>query len=105
MTARKTAFAQRVFAAVSRIPKGKTATYSQIAKAAGSPKAARAVGNILARNPHPIKVPCHRIIRADGSVRGYLGKKDSVRKTRLLEKEGVKIRNEKVEKKYFHWPN
>jgi methylated-DNA-[protein]-cysteine S-methyltransferase len=95
-TDRETGFSKKVFAAVSRIPKGNTATYSQVAKAAGSPKAARAVGNILARNPHPIKVPCHRVIRADGSVGGYLGQANYKEKVRLLESESVEIIDGKV---------
>jgi len=98
MAARKTTFAQRVFAAVSKIPKGKVSTYAAVAKAIGKPKAARAVGNALRNNPHPITVPCHRVVRSDCRVGGYFGKKDSVRKTRLLKKEGGKIREGKVGK-------
>jgi methylated-DNA-[protein]-cysteine S-methyltransferase len=98
---KKTGFQSKVFAAVSKIPKGKTTTYARVAKAAGSPNAARAVGNVLAANTNPIKTPCHRVVCSDGRIGGYLGKKDSVRKIRLLKKEGVKIRKGKVEKKHF----
>lgn len=96
MTAMKNAFKERVFAVVSKIPKGKTATYAQVARAAGSPKAARAVGNILARNPHPIRIPCHRVVRADGTAGGYLGKKGSQKKRALLESEGVTFKNNRT---------
>jgi len=89
-------FSQRVFAAVCKIPKGKVSTYGQIAKAIGKPGTARAVGNALRNNPHPIKVPCHRVVRSDGNVGGYCGKKDSARKVRLLKAEGVLIKNGKV---------
>ncbi|MFA5247160.1 MAG: MGMT family protein [Candidatus Micrarchaeia archaeon] len=96
-----TGFSTKVFEAVSKIPKGKTATYKQVAAAAGSPKAARAVGNILSKNPNPIIVPCHRVIRSDRSLGGYLGEDKSQKKVELLKKEGVKIKDGKVEKSHF----
>ncbi len=68
-------------------------TYSDIAKSLGS-KAYRAVGNAMANNPHPISVPCHRIIRSDGSLGGYaLGIN---KKIQLLKKEGILIKDNKV---------
>jgi len=99
--AKNISFKQKVFAAVSKIPKGKVSTYSQVAKAAGSPKAARAVGNILSKNPNPIIVPCHRVIRSDGRIGGYLGKADGSKKSQLLEAEGVKIKDGKVDASHF----
>jgi len=95
-------FSQSVFAAVCKIPKGKVSTYGQIAKAIGKPKAARAVGNVLRNNPHPITVPCHRVVRSDGSVGGYCGRKDSAKKVRLLKAEGVRIKDGKVDRMCFH---
>lgn len=73
----KTAFKQKVIQVVSKIPSGKTMTYGEVAQSAGSPKAARAVGNIL--NLHYkdcIKngkktIPCHRVVRSDGKTGGY----------------------------------
>ena len=65
-----TEFAEKVYEVVRGIPKGKTLTYSQVAKLAGKPGAARAVGNILSKNFDP-KIPCHRVIRADGKLGGY----------------------------------
>jgi methylated-DNA-[protein]-cysteine S-methyltransferase len=59
-------FSRRVLEEVSSIPCGETRTYGEIAKMAGSPRAWRAVGNILHRNPFPILVPCHRVVRVDG---------------------------------------
>jgi len=65
-----TDFSQRVYKTVKGIPKGETLTYGEVAILAGRPGAARAVGNILSKNFDP-KVPCHRVIRADGKLGGY----------------------------------
>jgi methylated-DNA-[protein]-cysteine S-methyltransferase len=66
-------FEQRVLQATLLIPYGETRTYAQIAKAVGKPKAARAVGQALKKNPLPIVVPCHRVVKSDGGVGGYAG--------------------------------
>lgn len=58
---------------LSRIPYGSTESYGEVALASGSPKAVRAVGSACATNPLPIVVPCHRVVRSDGSLGGYLG--------------------------------
>jgi methylated-DNA-[protein]-cysteine S-methyltransferase len=80
-------FKEKVFKIVRRIPKGKTLTYQEVAKLAGSPRAYRAVGNILNKNRDFKNVPCHRVVRSNGDIGGYvLGTK---RKLRLLRKEGV----------------
>ncbi len=63
-------FTQKVFAIISRIPRGKTLTYKEVAWRAGRPKAYRAVGNILNKNYDP-KIPCHRVIRSDGKIGNY----------------------------------
>ncbi len=63
-------FAARVYAVAAKIPKGKTMTYAEVARAAGSPRAYRAVGNILSKNYNP-KIPCHRVVRSDGQAGGY----------------------------------
>jgi methylated-DNA-[protein]-cysteine S-methyltransferase len=68
-----TAFQKRVWQALRTIPAGSTASYSDIARAVGSPAAVRAVGAANARNPISIIVPCHRVIRSDGSLCGYAG--------------------------------
>ena len=63
-------FAEKVFSVVKKIQKGKTMTYKQVAELAGNPRAYRAVGNILNKNYNP-EIPCHRVIRSDGSLGGY----------------------------------
>ena len=77
-----TAFVQRVWAALQDIPYGQTRTYRDISIGLGSPDASRAVGAACARNPLPIFIPCHRVVRSDGKIGGYLG--GSVLKSRLL---------------------
>ena len=73
-------FKEKVLSVVSRIPRGKTLTYKQVAEKAGSPKAFRAVGNILSKN-FDREIPCHRVIRSDGKVGGYnRGEKLKVKK-------------------------
>ena len=88
-----TFFQKKVYEAVKKIPKGKVMTYRQVAKLAGSPRAWRAVGNILNKNTNP-KIPCHRVIKSDGKVGGY--RRGTKKKTRLLKKEGARIKNEMV---------
>lgn len=86
---------KKVFKEVCKIPKGETRTYKDIAeKLCASP---RAVAKILSQNPHPIKIPCHRVIRADGRIGGYTfkGKRKDEMKIKLLKKEGVKIKKRK----------
>ena len=86
-------FNKRCYQKLALIPKSMISTYAEIAKSLNS-KAYRAVGNAMANNPHPISVPCHRIIRSDGSLGGYaLGIN---KKIQLLKKEGIKIKNNKV---------
>lgn len=76
----KNTFKEKVLAVVKKIPSGRTMTYKQAAKMAGSPKAWRAVGSILSRN-YDEKVPCHRVIRSDGSVGKYnRGTKNKIEK-------------------------
>lgn len=65
-----TPFAQKVYDIVKKIPAGQTLSYQQVATLAGSPKAYRAVGNILNKNHDPL-IPCHRVIRSNGSPGGY----------------------------------
>ena len=80
-------FARKVLGRTARIPYGQVSTYSEVAAAAGSPRASRAAGNALARNPIPIVIPCHRVLRSGGGMGGYAGGLD--RKARLLELEGA----------------
>ena len=89
--AKQSSFSDSVYKLTSLIPKGKVTTYGALAKALGSPHAGRATGNALSANPNPIAVPCHRVVRADGSIGGYSGRGGSRTKKRLLEKEGVVV--------------
>ena len=82
-----TNFSAKVLRHACKIPRGKVATYSGLAATLGSPHAARAVGTALANNPFPIIIPCHRVIRADGSLGGFGG--GIKMKKELLAKEGV----------------
>ncbi|MBM4228619.1 MAG: bifunctional DNA-binding transcriptional regulator/O6-methylguanine-DNA methyltransferase Ada [Gammaproteobacteria bacterium] len=68
---RGTAFQQRVWEALRRIPSGSTTTYSELAKLLGSPKAVRAVASACAANPVAVAIPCHRVVRRDGALAGY----------------------------------
>ena len=86
-------FNKRCYQKLALIPKGMISTYAEIAKSLDS-NAYRAVGNAMAKNPHPVAVPCHRIIKSDGTLGGYaLG---ISKKIQLLKKEGIKIKNNKV---------
>jgi methylated-DNA-[protein]-cysteine S-methyltransferase len=80
-----------VYDLLRKIPPGKVSTYGDLAKALGNPSASRVIGSILAKNPNPIKVPCHRVVMSDGKVGGYAY--GTARKKDLLEKEGVFITN------------
>jgi len=82
-----TDFLRRVWAITRGIPRGQTRTYGELARMAGSPGAARAVGQSMARNPWPIIVPCHRVLGSDGSLTGFGGGVDM--KRRMLEQEGA----------------
>ena len=81
-------FFRRVWRETARIPKGKVITYGQLAKAIAAEGAARAVGTALGKNPFPLLIPCHRVIRANGDLGGFSGGGIGVKK-RLLEAEGV----------------
>ena len=85
--ARLTPFQRAVLLACTKIPKGQTRSYSDIARAAGRPKSARAAGNALAKNPLAPMIPCHRGIRSDAKLGGYSGKGGTEGKRRLLKME------------------
>ena len=82
-------FSEKTIEVVKKIPRGETMTYQEVARRAGSPEAARAVGNILAANADK-EVPCHRVIRADGTIGPYNGLLGAS-KEELLRKEGAII--------------
>ncbi len=87
-------FNERCYALLRCVPKGKVTTYKSLAQALGT-KAYRAVGNALHVNPHAPQVPCHRVIKADGSLGGFAhGPK---RKKEMLEQEGVTLVNNRID--------
>jgi O-6-methylguanine DNA methyltransferase len=79
-------FKEKVLLVVGKIPRGRTLSYKEVAARAGSPKAYRAVGNIMNKNRDP-KVPCHRVIKSDGTPGGYAW--GAKKKVQILEKEGA----------------
>lgn len=82
-------FRRLVLRHLTDITYGHTASYAQVATAAGNPKAVRAVGSACATNPLPIVVPCHRVVRSDGSVGGYVGGPDAKTTLLILEAEAA----------------
>ena len=84
-----TAFQQKVWLELTRIPKGKVLTYKELAKKVGKPRAIRAVANAVGANPMLVTIPCHRVVRSDGGLGGYSGAGGMKAKLALLKKEGV----------------
>ena len=91
MNLKGTKFQIKVWNYLKKIPRGEVRTYLQVAKAIGKPKAYRAVANAVGKNPYPPKIPCHRVIRTNGSLGGYSGKDGIKTKLRLLRSEKVDI--------------
>ena len=81
----------KVWNYLKKIPRGKVKTYSEVAKSIGKPLAVRAVANAIGKNPLAPQIPCHRVIRSDGSLGGYSGKGGIKTKRLLLKKEGVTL--------------
>ena len=89
MILKGTKFQLKVWKYLKSIPKGELRTYSQVAIAIKKPKAVRAVANAIGKNPYAPKIPCHRVIRSDGSLGGYSGPGGIKTKKKLLKKEGI----------------
>lgn len=89
-------FREEVYELIRTIPAGKVATYGQVAKLVGNAKAARAVGMCMRTNPDAPATPCHRVVSADGSLTGYSASGGLQKKKRMLEKEGVVFKGDKV---------
>ncbi|MBI4449534.1 MGMT family protein [Candidatus Uhrbacteria bacterium] len=87
-------FQTRVWSLLRKIPRGRVTTYGDIACAIGQRRAARAVAQACARNPHPIVVPCHRVVRSDGRIGGYSGPGGVRQKIALLREEGIAVRQQ-----------
>ncbi len=94
---------RRIYEAVKRIPYGQVATYGQVAEAAGDKKMARAVGNALHRNPDPDGIPCYRVVNAKGELAGEFAFGGPGQQAKLLEAEGVEVRNGRVDLKKYGW--
>ena len=88
MILKGTKFQVKVWNYLKKIPKGKIVTYLDVAKAINKPKAVRAVANAIGKNPYAPKIPCHRVIRSDGSLGGYSGRGGIKTKKKLLKLEG-----------------
>lgn len=91
MNLKGTKFQLKVWNYLKKIPKGEVRTYLEVSKAIGKPKAFRAVANAIGKNPCAPKIPCHRVIKSDGSIGGYSGKGGIKKKYRLLRSEKVFI--------------
>ena len=87
-----TKFQLAVWREIAKITPGKTRTYSELANILGKPKSARAVANACGKNPYPGPIPCHRVIRSDGSLGGYSGAGGIKIKRKLLLKERVSLK-------------
>ena len=86
-----TKFQLKVWKYLKTIPKGTIKTYKQVAIAIKSPKSSRAVANACGKNPYAPKIPCHRVIKSNGSLGGYSGKGGVKTKKKLLKNEGVTL--------------
>jgi O-6-methylguanine DNA methyltransferase len=89
--------AKRIYEAVKKIPKGRVATYGQVAELAGDKKMARAVGNALHRNPDPENIPCYRVVNARGELSGEFAFGGAGMQARLLEADGIEVVDGKVD--------
>lgn len=90
-------FKSKVYKICCSIPKGKVATYGQLARLAGRPKAARAIGVFMKTNPDAPQTPCHRVVASDGKLTGYSGIGGINQKKKMLINEGVSFKNNKVD--------
>lgn len=96
-------FKTAVYRLTRTIPKGKVATYGQIARLSGHPKAARAVGLLMKTNPHAPQTPCHRVVASNGELTGYSGAGGIAQKKKMLLKEGVRFKNNRVDLSFSLW--
>ena len=87
---------KRIYEAVKKIPKGKVATYADVAEMAGDRKMARAVGNALHKNPDPSTIPCHRVVNSKGELAGEYAFGGAWKQAQILESEGVEVAEGKV---------
>jgi len=93
MAKTRSSFNERCYALLRKVPKGKVTTYKALAEALGT-RAYRAVGQAMNRNPYAPKVPCHRVVSADGSIGGFAH--GTKRKIEMLKREGVEVKNNRI---------
>ncbi len=94
---------RRIYEAVRKIPSGHVATYAQIAALAGDRKMARAVGNALHKNPDPDNIPCFRVVNSKGELAGEFAFGGAGVQAAMLEADGVKVLNGKVDLEKYQW--
>ena len=92
---------RRIYEAVKKIPRGKVATYGQVAEMAGNKKMARAVGNALHKNPDPEKIPCYRVVNAKGELAGEFAFSGEGAQARLLQADGIAVADGRVDLKIY----
>ncbi len=86
---------QRVYKKLLEVPKGKITTYGELANAVGIKNGQRVIGNIMNKNPYPVIVPCHRVVKSDGEIGGYAYGENV--KTKMLSDEGVNTLKGKIQ--------
>jgi methylated-DNA-[protein]-cysteine S-methyltransferase len=86
---------KRVYKKLLSVPKGKVTTYGEIAKAVGLENGQRLIGQIMNKNPFPVVIPCHRVVKSDGKIGGYYYGQNV--KTKMLSDEGISIKNGKIQ--------
>ena len=92
---------KRIYEAVKKIPRGKVATYGQVAEMAGDKKMARAVGNALHKNPDPEGIPCYRVVNAKGELAGEFAFGGEGAQRKLLEADGIAVVSGRVDLKKY----
>ena len=85
---------KKIYKKLLEVPKGKITTYGELAKAVGLKNGQRAVGKIMNKNPYPVIIPCHRVVKSDGKVGGYAYGEEI--KSDMLTREGIVIKNGKI---------
>ena len=94
---------KRIYEVVKKIPKGKVATYGQVAELAGDKRMARAVGNALHKNPDPDNIPCFRVVNAKGELAGEFAFGGAGEQAKLLEADGIKVVDGRVDLEKYQW--
>lgn len=90
---------EKIYKKLLEVPKGKITTYGELAKAVGFTNGQRAVGKIMNKNPYPVIIPCHRVVKSNGHIGGYAYGEEI--KKNMLKKEGIKIKDDKI----LDWEN